>query len=168
MKSIYLELLNLSGDQMAFQAINFDGFYPDEDDDYEEPEEDDTVDDNLLFLPLERTFLCVGEEQFDVSDLQFAYMNFTLKDRTLEKYDDGDLYKEYPIAVSFLMDRADYMRILPKLSTEDLSVASYTNGTSHSFEDGVEIMDIGAGDSVRIVMGFAKEGIPHGSSLDSK
>lgn len=165
MKSIYLELLGLADQQLEFSAINFGGIYDGDEDEYDEPE--DNADSNLIFLPLERTFLRIGDEEVDVEDVQFSYVNFTFKDESLKKYDDGDLYKEFPIAVSFLMDRGDYMRHLRGLSSEDLSLVSYSNGACHSYEDGIEVMDISAGSSVRIIMGFAKEGVPRGPREDS-
>lgn len=170
MKSIYLELLSLPEEQVTFNAINMDDydgnpfFFGDEDDDDIDEEDDDAVDENLLYMPLERTFLLLDGEQVDVSDVQFSYANFVMKDKALAEYDDGELYKEYPIAVSFLMDRGDYMRHLAKLSSKDIALVSYSSGTCHSFEEGIEVMDFSAGDSVRIIMGFAKEGVPRGAA----
>lgn len=171
MKSIYLELLSLPEEQVTFNAINMDDydgnpffFGDDEDDDIDADDEDEAIDENLIYMPLERTFLLLDGEQVDVSDVQFSYANFVMKDKTLAEYDDGDIYKEYPIAVSFLMERGDYMRHLAKLSAKDIALVSYSNGTYHSFEEGIEVMDFSAGESVRIIMGFAKEGVPRGAA----
>lgn len=170
MKSIYLELLSLPEEQVTFNAINmedYDGnpfFFGDDDDDIED--EDEAVDDNLIYMPLERKFLLLDGEQVDVSDVQFSYANFVLKNKTLDEYDDGDIYKKYPIAVSFLMERGDYIRHLAKLSSKDIALVSYSDGTCHTFEEGIEVMNFSAGDSVRIIMGFAKEGVPRGSRKD--
>ena len=166
LKSIYQELLGMSENQMAYNAITLDGFYEDEDDEnYYDPDTQDGVTDEelgeVIGMPLERTFLCIGEDiQVDIEDLHFAIMNVKLSDEVLKEYVDGELYKAFPIAVSFLIDRKDYIRYTRQLVSEEKAIVSYSGGACHTFENGVQVLDMTAGpEQVRMVMAFAKEGV---------
>lgn len=167
LKSIYQELLGLSENQMAFNAISFGDMYgydEDEDEDYDPATQNGVADEDVgevIGMPLERTFLCIGQDiQVDIEDLHFSILNLNLPEEALKKYVDGELYKQYPIAVSFLMDRQDYIRYTRQLVKEDKAIVSYSGGACHTFEDGIQVLDMTAGpDQVRMIMGFAKEGV---------
>lgn len=164
MKSIYQELLDIANKDMMFMPMTIDEFCGENEADYE----DDEIDDNLIYMPLERTFL-LGEDgrQVDVTDFHHAICNIPFTEKQLEKYADGDVYKGYPIAVSFLIDKKLYMQNLDILMQEGLALVSYTNGTCFSFVDGVEIFETSAGgDAIRVVMGFAKQGVLEHGELD--
>lgn len=164
LKSIYQELLEIS-EQQTFNAISFDDFIGGyEDEDYDDDENGATQNGgeqgDVIFMPLERTFLCLGDEiQIDIDDLHFAALNIPLDDTTLKDYIDGSAYRQFPIAVSFLMDRGDYIKYARELLEEEKAIISYSNGACHSFEDGIQILDITAANNmVKLIMGFAREG----------
>ena len=169
LKSIYEELLSSLENQMAFNTISFgdfyDGGYDDEDEDYDPATQNGVAEDEdlgeVIGMPLERTFLCIGQDiQVDIDDLHFSILNVNLSEEVLKEYIDGELYKQFPIAVSFLMTRQDYIRYTRQLVNEEKAIVSYSGGACHTFENGIQVLDMTAGpDQVRMVMGFEKEGV---------
>lgn len=171
MKSIYQELLDIANKDVMFMPMTLGEFCDEDEEDCDTDFDDDEIDDNLIYMPLERTFL-LGDDgrQVDVTDFHHAICNIPFTERQLEKYADGDVYKDYPIAASFLIDKKLYMQNLDILTQEGLALVSYTNGTCFSFIDGVEIFETSAGgDVIRVVMGFAKQGVlEHGDLEDNE
>ena len=168
MKSIYQELVDIANKDLTFMAMDFGDAYYDADEEDElnplyegDDDNEDEIDSNLIYMPLERTFLCTEEgRQVDVDDFHYAICNIPFTESQLEKYVDGGIYKGYPIAVSFRINKKDYTDNLDILTKEGLAIVSYTNGTCFSFIDGVEVFETSVGgDSIRIVMGFAKQGV---------
>ena len=167
LKSIYKELLEFSEQQASYNAIQLDGFYTygDEDDDYDEdftPPNggvNEEVDDNLIYMPLERTFLCVGNDiQIDVENVCFANLNFPIPEDALKEYMDADLFRNYPIAVCFDIPREAYVCYAKELVSEDKALIAYSGGACLTFEDGVQVFDLASGDGkVKLIMGFARE-----------
>lgn len=169
MKSIYQELLDIANKDLTFMAMDFGGAFYDADEEEDElnplyegdADDEDEIDNNLIYMPLERTFLFTDDgRQVDVEDFHYAICNIPFTESQLEKYVDGGIYKGFPIAVSFRINKKDYTDNLDILTKDGLSLVSYTNGTCFSFIDGVEVFETSAGgDSIRIVMGFAKQGV---------
>ena len=168
LKSIYRELLEFSEQQASYNTIQLDGFYTyDAEDGYIEENEDfapsnqgvNEKDDNLIYMPLERTFLCVGNDiQIDVENVCFANLNFLIPEDALKEYMDADLFRNYPIAVSFDIPREAYVCYAKELVSEDKALIAYSSGACHAFEDGVQVFDLASGDGkVKLIMGFARE-----------
>ena len=169
LKSIYKELLEFSEQQASYNAIQLDGFYTyDAEDGYIDEDSDvltppnggvNEEDDNLIYMPLERTFLCAGDDiQIDVENVCFANLNFPIPESALKEYMDADLFRNYPIAVSFDIPREAYICYAKELVSKDKALIAYSNGACHAFEDGVQVFDLASGDgNVKLIMGFARE-----------
>lgn len=140
--SIYFELLKQGRDEEPY---------------YEDLDEELDIEDNLIYMPLQRTVLSRGELEIDVDNVEFAQRYIPAK--ALKEYADSDLYSKYPIAVSFTIKKRKYGEYRNTIDlSEGIIQLDCCDGRYHySFIDGIEVAAVSMDNKVKLVYGFAKE-----------
>jgi hypothetical protein len=118
--------------------------------------------DTMQAIPLKRDMLVFGAgkdaDSENIENLESAMIHYPVK--KLDEYDDGELYKEYPIAVSFTMDIHSYYNVVNSDAAHDgtLRITHFGPYFNTLFDKGVIVMAFKCGDKMDVIAGFKQEG----------
>ena len=158
LKSIYKELLDMAqGSNSNGDEINMmDPFLGDIEDIMSGYDNEAS---NLAYLPIKRHYIEQNGLRFDISSIISYAVKDELPQKVLDEYMDGEYFNEYPVAVSFLMRRDDYIDMQRETYDKGLyNIIRFNRGMYNVFSQGHIISVYGDADTVTIIAGFSKEG----------
>ncbi len=159
LKSIYKELLEtVKPPQDNMDGVDlFGAFMDDMNDDimsrYDEAEN------KLAYLPIKRHFIEQNGLRFDISSINSYAIKDELPQKVLDEYIDGEHFNDYPIAVSFLMQRDEYINMQRETFSGGLyNILRFSHGMCNVFSQGHIVSVYGDADTVTVIAAFSKEG----------
>ena len=159
LKSIYKELLDsVTGSREYNDDMDMDmtGSYLDGIDDIMAGYDDDS---NLAYLPIKRHFIEQCGLRYDISSIISCSVKDRIPKTVLDGYIDGKYFNDYPVAVSFLMRRDDYLHMQRETNGDGLyNILRFSHGMHTIFSQGRVVSVYGDADSVTVIAGFSKEG----------
>lgn len=159
MQSIYKTILAINKPTDIIVSCDYEDGYDDYYD-YEEGHCDNG--DVTQALPIKRDMLVFGcgKDTYseNIENVESAVVHYPIK--KLNEYDDGELYKEYPIAVRFTMDIHSYYKVVNGGSAHNgtLCITHFGPYFNTLFDEGVIVMASKCGDRMDIIAGFRREG----------
>jgi hypothetical protein len=114
---------------------------------------------NLAYLPINRHFIEQNGLRFDISSINSCVIKDKLPKKVLDEYIDGKYFNDYPIAVSFLMRRDEYINMQRETISDGLyNILRFSRGMCNVFSQGHIVSVYGDSDTVTVIAGFSKEG----------
>ena len=152
MESIYLKLLNINASavphEYSYSVNEYDGYI----EEYEEPKRRGVVES----IPLERDIIIYADKQEteNIEELATAKVSFPIKN--IDDYCDGDIYKDRPIAASFVMDIHAYQNLVNDGSCY-FDIAHFGPHYDIVLYNGAVVMAFRENGKMRVIAGFKQE-----------
>lgn len=158
-KSIYKELLDMAQDSQVNDDMDIDMMEPFLGDMADIMSNYDESESKIAYLPIKRHYIEQNGLRYDISGILSYAVRDGIPKNILDEYIDGEFFNDYPVAVSFLMRRDDYIKMQRETFTNGLyNILRFSRGMHNVFSAGHIVTVYGDSENVTVIAGFSKEG----------